>query len=288
MQMTRKFAALVLLSVATAVVAPARASTVAQWRFEGNFEDSSPNNNDLAVAAGSPAFSSTVPPGGFSTQSLSLDGSSHLENTAPANFGFTGDYSVAGWMQLDVDGTAGHRGFFARSPSGGGGSDIEMYIQASSNGFTVAHNRSNGGAFDFIRFPAPPDDTLFHFAFVYEGGTANLFYDGVAQSPNQGWDGSSVVTPPDPAVPVLFAPDNSPLHEVGVGFIDSSFSTVQFPGLLDELFVLDEAITLDQIQNLIEINRLAPVPEPSACGLFWVATLVMVRFSRKRRLRRTG
>jgi len=221
----------------------AAAAAVSVWPFEGNFDDATGNNN-LSIASGAPGFSPVVPPGGFSTQSLDLGGSSHLENTSPVNFGFTSAYSVAGWMQLDVDGTSGtHRGILARSPAAGNASDIELYVQAGSNGFTIAHNRSNGGSFDFVRFPAPPDDTMFQFTYTYDGVTPRLFFDGVEQLPNQGWNGSSVVTPPDPDVSVLFTPTLSASPKINVADIDSSFTTVEFPGLLDDLGVFDRALT---------------------------------------------
>ena len=186
---------------------------VGNWQFEGDYSDSSPLANDLSIAAGSPTFSGTVPAGGFSTQSVSFDGNDQLENTSPTGLDFTSRYTFAGWVKSPVPGSGKYHGIFWRGPSGSvTSSDIEVYTQPSGQ-LTVAHNRSNGGVFDYLYYPAPPNDTFYHLAVTYDSSEpyekVKLYYNGVPQSP-------------DAQTPDLKVPLATPSHEISVGKLGGS------------------------------------------------------------------
>jgi len=258
---------LAVLLAMFAFATAAHGDPVSQWRFENDFSDST-GNNDL-TPSGSPAFSSTVPPGGFSSTSLSLDGSSFLLNSTSDSFTATNQYTIAGWIQTDVNGISGHRGIFSRSPDGGGSTDIEVYLQVSTNDLVVAHNRDDGGPspppeFGFVGFQDPPDETLFHLAITFDNGTITAFYDGVQAS----------IVQQDDQLPI---PDLTLDHQVNVGSIESTFGDIPLTGLIDEFVVFDRVLTAEELQNLRVLNSVFPIPEPNSGLLVGLGVMLLAR-----------
>jgi len=238
-----------LITLCGGIASPVEAAVVAHWAFEDDFLDSSGNGNDLTVAAGNPSFDATVPAGGFSTKSAKFDtsdGSDQLNNTSPNGLDFTSAYSVAGWVKTTTPASGKYHAILWRGVTGGN-SDIEIY-NAYSGKLTVAHNRSNGGSFDFIYYAEPPDDTLCHLAVTYDSSEptkkVRVYYDGVEQT--------HTYQTPDLAAPIATAG-----HDISIGKLDSSEAWQAnsfYNGLLDELFVFNKTLTKTQIDSLIQTN----------------------------------
>lgn len=250
----------------------AQATNISQWKFDNNLNDSVGPNN--LSATGSPTFSTSVAPGGYSSQALSLTTGSYVGDTTPSGLGFTGPYTIAGWFDLGGATTPQFRSLFWRG-LGTTNSDIEIYLQApsGSNYLTVTHNRANSGTFGGQYFPAPTANGYMHLAVTWNGGAWTVYYDGVAQS--------SVTS---------FGTIGQPLavtagHEIRLGSIAySAFGgNAALNGLLDEWTVFDEVLTLDQISNLIEFNNISGVPEPSTLALVALGATVLLRRRDRRR-----
>ena len=232
---------------------------VGNWRFEGDLTDSSGLGNDLSIVAGGPTFSGTVPPGGFSTQSAAFDGNDQLKNTSPTGLDFTSQYTFSAWVESPTPASGKYHGIFWRGPSASvATSDIEIYTQQSNNQLTVAHNRG-ASSFDYVYYPAPPDDAYYHLAVTYDasGGAerVKVYYNGVQQTPaNQ---------TPDLAVPLAAAG-----YDVSVGKLGGTGSfhvNSYYNGLLDEVFVYDRALTTRELDRLRQFND----PYPARVGVLY-------------------
>lgn len=266
-----------LLSAVVAVGSSsvAEAALKAQWKFDNDLLDSSGTGNNLAVGFGAPTFSTSVP-APYSTHAINFGGNSHVERTSPIDLDFSSAYSIAGWVNIDIN-TSGQRGIFGRTPAGASPStsQIELYVQNATNRVVLAHNRSSGAPFDFVAFPAAADETWFHLAVTYDGAEARMYFDGVQQTPLEGWNGG-VITSPVGALDDMTAPNTTGSYEVQVGWVRGPLGAARLPGLVDELFVFDQVLSPEQINNLRLFNSItAPValaPEPAGLVL-WGAAL---------------
>src|SRR5690349_14893118 len=103
---------LVLVSFAST---NAQAALLSQWKFDNNLNDSVGPNN--LAPTGSPTYSASVAPGGFSSNALSLTTGSYVGDTTPSGLGFTGTYTIAGWFNLQGNTTPQYRSLFWRGLS---------------------------------------------------------------------------------------------------------------------------------------------------------------------------
>ena len=138
-------------------------------------------------------------------------------------------YTLSAWVKAPNGNY--HPIFFKREEmSNWGSSDIEVYI---GNGFTVVHNRKNGGKFQYVYVKSPPNNKWFHLAVVYDGGEKRLrvYYDGKLQKEVRNF------TPPLDTKKRMFIGRN------GGYYLD---------GDIDELKIFDKALKerdIEQIYN---------------------------------------
>ena len=92
-------------------------------------------------------------------------------------------YSLSGWIEVEGDSTSGD--YFPIAVRGAtDANDIEIYVQPPEGRLVVAHNRGNGGTFDFAVFTPPPLNDEFHLVVTYNASTGAVaaYYDGISQT----------------------------------------------------------------------------------------------------------
>ena len=264
--MLARFVGMLALVALLCTASTTQAAIVAHWAFENDYLDSSGNGNTLTPVNG-PTFVGPVAPFGTAALNVAAASSQYATNTAPVGMGFTGPYSLAGWLNIPVTATQsdGQRPVFWRGSGAAG--DIEAYVQLGSNEFIILHNRNNTGTFAFTTAPPPPDAVGFHLAVTYDGAQGRIYYNGVLQNPTAQAGNSRAMA----AGPLATAG-----YDVNVGHAPSLAPSPFFTGAVDEFFVFNHALTEGQIGNLIEFNSLtAPslIPEPSSCALLSLGAL---------------
>jgi hypothetical protein len=255
------------------VGANAQAALLSQWKFDNNLNDSAGPNH--LAATGSPTFSASVAPGGYSSNALSLTTGSYAGDTTPSGLGFTGTYTIAGWFNLQGNTTPQFRSLFWRG-LGTTNSDLEIYLQPTGdNRLTLAHNRANGGTFGGNYYPAPTLNGYTHLAVSWTGSNWDVYYNGVLQAVN-----ASFGTPGQPLAVTAG-------HEIRFGSIAyTAFGgNGALNGLLDEWSVFSGNLTPSQITNLIEFNDIngPAAPEPSTLLLLGMSMLGLAVHRRNRR-----
>lgn len=156
----------------------------------------------------------------------------------------TSAYSFSGWVNVaDVPSNV-YRPIAVRGDVDA--NDIEIYVQARTGDLIVAHNRGNGGSFDFVGFADPQIGNLFHLVVTFDGTDVRAYYDGVLATVTQ-------------RTTVMNAPEDS---DAGwwFGKVDhSSFGTLSggndvnlFKGLMDELRLYDAALTSEEVAGLFD------------------------------------
>ncbi len=238
-------AVLVVLTMARGEPGSAIHSTnpAAVWHLDGDATDSSANSNNGAITG------ATSVPGKFK-QALSFDGNDFVTVAHADDLDMTGAYTISAWV--NVTDSATHRPILFRA--GTDANDIEVYVQSTGH-LVVAHNRGNGGIFDFVRFANPPIGTLFHLAVVFDGTDVTAYFDGVAATPNQWWNtgGSNAETlgsdPGGAHLPIAAPSDTD--KGWWIGKVDhNAFGGVGlrfFKGLIDEVRIWSRALSATEI-----------------------------------------
>lgn len=241
-----------------------QAGLVAHWGFENNLLDSSANANNLSVGTGTSGFGAAAPVPGSAT-AFSFNGSTMLVDTTPVNFGFTGPYTFAAWINAPFP-APNFNGWFWRGVPGG--ADIEVY-QPPAGDLYVSHNRLNDGNFDYMGFASPPASTYYHLAVMFNGTAWTTYYNGVA---------ASVVATRDGTPPLIATAG----HQISLGKLNHALFGPNFAiGLMDEAFVFDQTLTQVQLNNLIAFNNI--VPEPSTLALLGLGAIGLAIRTRRRR-----
>lgn len=115
---------------------------------------------------------------------LAFDGNDFVEIPNSPDLDFTSAYTLEGWVRVDDDlPLATYRPIWVRGTTGP--SDIEVYVQWETNDLIVAHNRDNGGTFDYVGFADPPNARVFHLAVVFDGINVQAYYDGIPAAVSQ-------------------------------------------------------------------------------------------------------
>jgi hypothetical protein len=135
--------------------------------------------------------------------------------------------------------------------------DIEVYVQHGSKDLIVAHNRTNGGLFDFVGFQDPPLGEWFHLAVVYDGTDVRAYYNGLPAAVVHG--STAMVAPFDTDKGWLIGK---------VNHLDfGGFGERYFDGRMDEVRFWDSALTAGEVaasHHLAVLSQFAGVDMDSA------------------------
>src|SRR3989344_2365305 len=242
--MTRTFS-LTLATLAVAVVALAGVAFAAHpagpagfWKFDegagATAFDSSGHAHDGAIMGGAAYTAAGIAPVGGNLFALTFDGvDDFVEIANDSDLDMTAAYSVSVWA--NVTDVATYRPIVFRGTTDA--NDIEVYVQSGSGDLIVAHNRGNGGIFDFVGFDNPPAG-LFQLVVTYDGTDVKAYYNGAPATVVQGT--TAVTAPLD--------------TDKGwwIGKVDhSAFGGVfLFSGLLDEVELYSRVLTAGEISIL--------------------------------------
>jgi len=179
---------------------------------------------------------------------LSFDGIDDYVSVAQSDFlDMTSAYTLEAWVNVTDDLLPNkYRPLFFRGITNA--NDIEIYVQAVSKDLIVAHNRGNGGIFDYVGFVDPPLGTPFHLAVTFDGTNVQAYYDGTA----------AVVSKKTTAMTAPLDTDKA----WWIGKVDhSAFNYIEsgnlhyFKGTIDEVRIWDVALSGDAIHQSYELGN---------------------------------
>ena len=212
---------------------------VGYWHFDKNSAAADAVNDGstttVAVMNGDATRSTDVPDLPSNLNSVVLDGTGDFVSVAhTAGLDVTSPYTLSTWVK--VDSASGHRPILFRGATNA--NDIEVYVQNSTNNLIVAHNRGNGGTFDFVGFADPPNGSYFHLAVTFDGSDVKAFYDGAAAGVTQN-------------TTAMGSPDDTTKGWL-MGKVDHTAfgGTLFFTGNMDEVRIYDVALTGTQIATM--------------------------------------
>jgi hypothetical protein len=217
---------------------PAQAELIGHWKLDGNFNDSSGNDNNGELFGGA-TYSDSVPDTLGNGQSVAFDGT--VGTYGSINHGEGGiaittvpSYTVSMWVQADgtIDNaddrifseaisTDNNPLFNMGTKDNGADGTVDLYVR---NGAQTGHLFSNGEAFD---------DTWHHVAWVDNDGILDLYIDGVFDKQF------------DHSVIEAFTPDTTT-----IGGILRGTDCCNFTGNIDDLAIWDEALSENDIAAL--------------------------------------
>lgn len=117
------------------------------------------------------------------TTSLEFEGNNQFVSAAEdLDFLYQNGYSVEALINLDAPGTVGSRPIVTYGTATS--SDIEIYVQGTTNKLLVLHGRTTSAAITYYVYPSPPFGQWAHLAVTYDGGLNELkvYYDGIEQT----------------------------------------------------------------------------------------------------------
>lgn len=154
-------------------------------------------------------------------------------------FDYSQVFTYEAWVKIPAPGSGSYNPilFFGDASF----SDVEIYIR--SNDLYIVHNRDLPSS-NYAGFPSPPDDTWFHFAYVWNGVFGTVYYDGVPQSPISSGGAPGIVK-------------NSSTVEFG-GIAYAGFPITQnyqkyADGMIDDIRIWDYARTANDITSFSSV-----------------------------------
>ncbi|HBV01452.1 MAG TPA: hypothetical protein DEF00_03620 [Candidatus Taylorbacteria bacterium] len=213
------------------------AGVAGYWAFDDGADptaDVSGHGNNGDVNGGAAFTGAGIAPTPGNAFALTFDGvDDFVEIAHDSNLDMTAAYSISLWA--NVTDIATYRPILFRGTTNA--DDIEVYVQSVSGDLIVAHNRGNGGTFDFVGFDNPPAG-LFQLVVTYDGTDVKAYYNGVAAAVVQ--ETTTVAAPLD--------------TDKGwwIGKVDHSEfgGTFLFKGLLDEVEIYSRVLTASEIEIL--------------------------------------
>jgi len=223
---------------------------VSWWTGDGTPGDRA-GGHDAALLGGASFAPGFVTSG--SGEAFLFDGvDDHLAVPAAGDLAMTTAYTFEAWVRSTGPSTD-YRVIAIRGS--GSSNDIEVYVQKTTNDLIVAHNRGNGGTFDYVGFVDPPAGTFFHLTVTFDGNEVHAFYDGLEASVVQ--QDRSLVAP-------LFAGSG---WEFGRTLHPSFVGPRHFSGLLDEISIYDRALTIAEVQDVAGAGSAGKCKDLDADGL---------------------
>lgn len=244
------------LAASALIGAHAQAGLIAAWDFEGDLNEQVSDTDGTAAGA---AAATGAAISGAGSNSLSLTGgTSSVDTNTNGGLGGTGSFTVIATIQTT---TTANAVFFNYSPSGGatGGADLRLAVQANGD---LRVEASDGAGFNLTPGTVDLGDGNAHkVAVVFDSSSGDSFLDidlyvdgtlydvtgGIDHSINLGASG-----------------------EVFFGRDQISQANRPFNGLIDDVLIYDEALTVLEIDNAV-------VPEPASLALLGLGGLLIVR-----------
>lgn len=234
--------ALILGAIAVQAFA-SHSPLVARFHLNEDATDSSGHGNDGTISG------AEFVRGRFG-RALEFDGAGdYVEINHADSLDVTSPYTIEAWVYANDELVNKYRPIVFRGAVNA--NDIEVYIQANSKDLIVAHNRGNGGNFDYVGFQDPPLGQWFHLAITFDGTYVQAYYTGSL----------ATVVQQNTAV-------NSPLdtnngwwigkvHHTAFGTLPGGTPDNYFKGKLDEVRVWSCELTAEEIAQHAKSNSSA-------------------------------
>jgi len=240
---------------------------VGWWRFSGNGFDSSGTTppNDGTVYGEIYVLS---PMG----KAFSFGGIGDYVEVAHADsLDMTDAYTIEAWVNVaDVPGNI-YRPILFRGTKNA--NDIEVYVQAISKGLVVAHNRENGGTFDFVRFVAPPIGTWFHLAVTFDGTDVQAYYDSVPQTVTQ--NSIQMVTPLDTDKAWWIGK----VDHTAFGTLPGGSSVNLFKGLIDDVRIWNVVLPQEELGKVYDFDGFFRPVDNEGLNVVKAGSAIPVKFN---------
>jgi len=224
---------------------------VGLWHLDSDALESSgttpPNNGTVYGGAGY----SPSPMG----QALSFDGIGNYVEVAQADsLDMTGAYTIEAWVNVTDVPENIYRPILFRGATDA--NDIEVYVQAVSNDLIVAHNRGNGGTFDYVGFDDPPIGQWFHLAVTFDGTDVQAYYGGTPASVSK--ETTAMTAPLDTDKAWWIGKVDHTAFGTLVGGNDINL----FKGLIDEIRIWNVVLSQGQLGDVTPpvVTITAPAP----------------------------
>ena len=155
-------------------------------------------------------------------------------------------YTISVWLNMTF--VSGYQPILIRGNSTANDLELYWYPDSFPQGLTVAHNRGNGGPFNFVYFSGAPTNRLFHLAIVFDGNAiVRAYYDGVPAAVRK----LNTTTPTTMAAPLATTKG----WRIGkVDHPDFRIDATSFPGffegLMDEVRIYNRALSASEITAL--------------------------------------
>jgi hypothetical protein len=171
---------------------------------------------------------------------LNFDGVNDYVNASiTPSFNYNQAFTYEAWLKTPLPGSAGGRCIFSVGNSSQ--TDIEIYIQPSSNRLTVVYNRyksgvtTSGGV-----YTVPPNNTWFHLAVTYDGTATKVYFNGVQQTIFQTLAGNAL--------------QKTTGAQMGLGYYKASATHpsdgwITYSGTMDDVRLWETVRTQSEIQN---------------------------------------
>lgn len=258
--LTMSLASLLIVAIAHL----AHGDVIAHYSFDSDYTDSA-GSNDLTSGGGD--GDSIVGASQFGGGSLQLDSDQDTWLYVPTDSSAfdvgDGDFAVSLWYRANVD-------FFA------GGYWVNFGHSSFDTGYSVAQTNDGSdpvaggwmqdGNNGFVFAPAATNDAQVFHHVVYQrnGDDAEIYYDGVLMDTTSGVDNVNL--------------DASANHAFTVGARnvanDGTGGGFAHDGNIDEVWVLNRALSQDEITSLYQSNL---IPEPATMALMGLGVAIVLR-----------
>jgi len=260
--------------------------TLAHWSFNNTLVEQTGNVSVNGTLESGAVISSVSAPNVGGSGALDVSAAdAHFEVPSQSALDLGSDsFSFAAWIMPDGQGSGAGRIFDRR-----GKGDVfnqndpgfQFVVNQTASTWNIDNTFLVEGANQFISYSTNPlfssasgttySNDWHHVALVYEAGVGmTLYVDGQVD----GFSGGAIGS----------IDDANPLS-MGASILNNGSPESpdqEFSGLIDEVFLFDEILTADQINNLLETNTLTGIPEPGSGFLFATGSVCLLS---RRRLR---
>jgi hypothetical protein len=171
---------------------------------------------------------------------LSFDGVNDYVNAPTSSLNYNAGYTYEAWLKSTLPGSSGSRCIFFTGTNTQ--TDIEIYVQGTSNKLVVVYNRyksgvtTSGGV-----YTVPPNNIWYHLAVTYDGTTTKVYFNGVLQTLTQAVTGN--------ALQKTTAAQLSLGYHKAAGISHPTDGFITYQGNMDDVRLWNTTRTQSEIQN---------------------------------------